>query len=66
MKKKSQDKKEIKKIDETEKIIALLTREFRKEVHSKSSATRKLVKARLHEELSRAKESSERLIHGKT
>ena len=53
------------KMDDTEKSLFLLSREFKKTVRSKASIVSKTVKAALCKELSHVQENGNRLIHGK-
>ena len=53
------------KLDNTEKSLYLLSREFKKVVRFKATAIRKTVKAMLNREMAHINENTERLIHGK-
>lgn len=53
------------KMDDTEKSLSVLSREFKKIVRSKSVAVKKSVQVKLCKEMAHINENSERLIHGK-
>jgi hypothetical protein len=52
-------------LDNTEKSLSILSREFKKVVRFKTTAVRKAVKAMLTSEMANINENAERLIHGK-
>lgn len=53
------------KMDDTEKSLLLLSREFKKIVRSKAVTVKKIIQVTLGQEMAHINENSERLIHGK-
>jgi hypothetical protein len=54
------------KTDDTEKSLSVISKEFGKQIRSRTSLVKKKVKATLREEMNHVSANSERLIHGKT